>query len=60
MTIKTTGQIWGAAVSVSPGSLIDSFLDWVEQLSAAIVPAQAGVPAFNKVRTESHLDPFSV
>jgi hypothetical protein len=60
MTIKTTEPIWGAAVSVRPGSLIDNFLDWVEELSAAIVPVQAGVAAFNKVRTESHPDPLSL
>ena len=59
MMIRTTEQISGAAVSVSLGSLIDKFLDWVEELSAAIVPAQAGVLAFNEVRTEKRLDPFS-
>jgi hypothetical protein len=40
--IKTAKRVWGTALSMRPGSLIDKFLDWVEELSGAIVPAQPG------------------
>jgi len=54
MMIKTAERMWGAALSMSPARLIDKFLDWIEQLSEAMVPAQAE----ELVRIEARRDPF--
>ena len=54
MMIKTAERVWGAAFSMSPVRLIDKFLDWIEQLSEAMVPAQAE----ELVRIETRRDPF--
>ena len=54
MMIKTAERMWGAAVSMSPVCLIDKFLDWIEPLSEAILPAQAE----ELVRIEARRDPF--
>ena len=40
MITKMAEQMWGAAVSLSPGHLIDKFLDWLERLSVAMTPHQ--------------------
>jgi len=52
-------QVLGAALSLSPGHVIDKFLDWLEELSVAILPAQVGGFANCVVRTEPVLDPFN-
>lgn len=56
MMIKTAEQIWNAALAMSPGYLIDRFLDWMEELSITMVPAQADRLACIEVRTEARLD----
>jgi hypothetical protein len=52
--IKTAERIWGAALLMSPGCLIDKFLDWIEELSEAMVPARVE----ELVRIEARRDPF--
>ena len=57
MMIKTAEQMWGAALlMLSPGCLIDKFLDWLEELRGAMVPAQIDGLAGNAERTEALLD----
>ena len=57
---KTAERIWGAALlMLNPGELVDKFLDWVEDLSATMVPAQVCVIANNETRSEALLDPLS-
>ncbi len=36
---RTAERIWGAALSMSLGNLIDKFLDWLDELRSVIVPA---------------------
>jgi hypothetical protein len=56
MISKTAEQMWGAALlMLNPECLIDKFLDWIEELSGAMLPAQ--VEAL--VRIEERRDPFS-
>jgi hypothetical protein len=44
---------------LSPGCLVDRFLDWVEQLGGAImVPARAANLSCQEIRIETHLDRF--
>lgn len=58
--IKTAEQMWGATLfMLSPGCLIDKFLDWLEELSGAMVPTHIDGLAANAVRTEALLDRFS-
>jgi hypothetical protein len=38
MISKTAEQMWGAALSMSPANFIDKFLDWIEELSGAMMP----------------------
>jgi hypothetical protein len=54
MISKTAEQMWGAALSMSPANLIDKFLDWIEELGGAMVPAQVE----RLVRTEQRRAPF--
>ena len=54
MVIQLIVQILGAALSMSPSYLIDKFLDWIEELSGTMVPAQVEV----LVRIEERRDPF--
>jgi hypothetical protein len=54
MMIKTAERMWGAALLMSPGYLIDKFLDWIEELSEAMVPARVE----ELVRVEARRDPF--
>lgn len=55
MISKTAEQMWGAALSMSPGSLVDKFLDWVEELSGTMFPARVE----GLVRIEERRDPLS-
>ena len=60
MMIKTAEQMWDAALlMLSPGCLIDKFLDWIEELSVAMVPARTDGLACTAVRNEALLDTFS-
>jgi hypothetical protein len=52
---KTAQQIWDAALAMSPGNLIDKFLDWVDELGGMMLPAR--VEEF--VLVEQRRDPFS-
>jgi len=54
MISKTAERMLCAALSVSPGSLIDRFLDWIEELGGAMMPARAEA----LVRIEERRDPF--
>ena len=59
MMTKTAEQIWGAALLLSPGYVIDKFLDWLEEMNVAMVPAQVGGLAKREVRAETMLDLFN-
>ena len=49
-------RIWGAAVSMSPGHLVDKFLDWLKELSCAMALAESDRLAGNEVRTRVLFD----
>ena len=52
-------QRWGAALlALSPGCLIDRFLDWIEDLSAVMMPVQVEALAVSKVPAEMRRGPF--
>jgi hypothetical protein len=53
MKTKAAGQIWGAALAMSPTCLIDTFRDWVEGLSITMVPAQFDGLACIEARTQA-------
>jgi hypothetical protein len=60
MISKTAEQIWGTALSMlSPGCLIDKFLDWVDELRCTMVPARVDRSAGNETPTDAQLDPLS-
>jgi hypothetical protein len=59
MMIETTMRMWCAALAMSPGTLIDKFLDWIEEVSVAMVPARTDGLACTAVRSEALLDTFS-
>jgi hypothetical protein len=53
-------RIRGASLSMlSPGFLIDRFLDQIEKLSGMIVPAQADKLSCEETRIEAFLDQFA-
>ena len=56
MMIKAAKQVWGAALAMRPGHLIDKVLDWVEELSTTMLAAQADRLALIEVRTEPQRD----
>ena len=56
MMIKTAVQVWDAALAMSPGDLIDKFLDWVEELSNTMVVARSDALALIKIRSETQRD----
>lgn len=60
MMNQTAKRMWDAGLStLSPGCLIDRFLDWVEQLgNAMMVPAQADNLSLHEIRAETRLDQF--
>ena len=45
-----------AALSMSPGHLIDKFLDWLEELRGAMALAEINSLARNEVRTKVLFD----
>jgi hypothetical protein len=47
-----------ALLTLSPGCLIDRFLDWVEDIGAVILPAHVNALAVSEVPTDARLDPF--
>jgi hypothetical protein len=59
MVIKLTMRMWGAALLMRPGTLIDKFLDQLEELSVAMVPAPTDGLACAVVRNEALLEKFS-
>ena len=59
MMTKLAEQMRDAAVTLSAGYLIDKFLDWLEELSVAMVPAQVGGFANSAARTTAVRDPFN-
>ena len=59
MMIRIAEEIWGKALSLSPGCLIDKFLDWLDDMNVAMVPAQVGGLAKREVRAETMLDLFN-
>jgi hypothetical protein len=60
MISKTAEQMWGAAhLMLSPGTLIDKFLDQLEELSVALVPVRTDGLACAVVRNEALLEKFS-
>ena len=59
MMTKLAEKMRGAALALSAGYLIDKFLDWLEELSVAMVPAQVGGFANSAVRTTAVRDPFN-
>jgi hypothetical protein len=53
-------RLWGAALlTLSPGCLIDRFLDWVEDMSAVLLPAHVNTLAVREVPIETRRGPFS-
>ncbi len=41
-----TVRLWDAALlTLSPGCLIDRFLDWIEDMTAVMMPVHVKVPA---------------
>jgi len=49
-------RIWVAAVSMSPGHLVDKFLDWLKELRGAMALAEIDRLACNEVRTRVPFD----
>lgn len=60
MMNQTAVRMWDAGLStLSPGCLIDRFLDWVEQLGIAMmVPAPADNVSCREIRIETRVDQF--
>jgi hypothetical protein len=52
---KTAEQMWGVALAMSPGNLIDKFLDWLEELSGTLLPAHVE----GLTRIKERRDPIS-
>ena len=49
-------RLWVAAVSMSPGYLVDKCLDWLKELSDAMALAEIDSLACNEVRTRVLFD----
>jgi hypothetical protein len=49
-------RMWVAALSMSPGHLVDKFLDWLEELRGAMALAEIDRLACNEVRTRVPFD----
>ena len=45
-------RMWVAALSMSPGHLVDKFLDWLEELRGAMALAEINSLARNEARTK--------
>ena len=48
-----------ARLMLSPGCLIDKFLDWIEELSGVLAAAQGDEPVSREGRTEALVDAVS-
>jgi len=60
MMIELIEQIRGTAqLMLNPGYGIDKFLDWIEDLSGALVPPQCDDLVYREVRSGRRPDPFS-
>ena len=49
-------RVWVAALSMSPGHLVDKFLDWLEELRGAMALAETDGLALNDARTKVRID----
>ena len=49
-------RVWVAALSMSPGHLVDKFLDWLEELRGAMALAETDGLARNEARTKVLFD----
>lgn len=49
-------RMWIAALSMSPGHLVDKFLDWLEELRGAMALAEIDGLARNELRTKVLFD----
>ncbi len=47
-----------ALLTLSPGCLIDRFLDWIEDMTAVMMPVHVNVLAVSKVPAETRRGPF--
>lgn len=56
MMNQLAGRIGAAALSMSPGHLVDKFLDWLEDVRGALALAEIDGLARNEVRTKVLLD----
>jgi hypothetical protein len=54
-----TVRLWGAALlTLSPVRLIDRFLDWIEDISAVILPVHVNALAVSELPIETRRGPF--
>jgi len=61
MMIELVEQIRGATLlMLNPGYAIDKFLDWIEDLSGALVPVQIDGLVRNEVQSGARRDPFGM
>ena len=51
-------RVWVAALSMSPGHLVDKFLDWLEELRGAMALDEIDGLARNEARTKVLFDYF--
>ena len=49
-------RMWDAALSMSPGHLVDKFLDWLDELRGAMALVETDGLARNELRTNVLLD----
>ena len=49
-------RVWVAALSMSPGHLVDKFLGWLEELRVAMALAEIDRSAHNEARTKVLFD----
>jgi hypothetical protein len=57
MMIDLAEQLWGAAqLMLNPRFVIDKFLDWIEELSVAMAPAQINGLVYREVRIRKRPD----
>ena len=49
-------RMWVAALSMSPGHLVDKFLDWLEELRGAMALVEIDGLARNELRTKVLFD----
>jgi hypothetical protein len=49
-------RMWDAALSMSPGHLVDKFMDWLEELRGAMALAETDRLARNELPTKVLFD----